>query len=211
MKIKTVKKDGRKVFLLLDLSSSMIDKWKETVDSINEYVSGIEDKTSEILFATFNTHEFNILHNGKLNSWEPIHKDTVIPSGGTPLLDSMSIIFTQAEIENNERTLIVVMTDGYENSSVKTTKQNISDRIKNLEIDNKPVIFLGADFSGVTDSGSLLGTTSSRTLNIPKGNMKLAMRDLSARTSSFYSSDVNSQEYASTIVWTPEQIKKTSE
>jgi hypothetical protein len=88
-------------------------------------------------------------------------------------------------LENNaDRTIVVIMTDGEENSSKEYTQGSIKGKVKTLQDKNWEVIFLGANFD-VTQytSGSGLASTKMRNVNMMDAQaVNLMYTDLSTNT-----------------------------
>ena len=85
---------------------------------------------------------------------------------------------------NSERTVIVILTDGEENSSKEYTQAKIKSKVKTLQDKSWEVIFLGANFdvAGYT-AGSGLASTKMRNVNMMDAQaVNLMYTDLSTNT-----------------------------
>ena len=78
--------------------------------------------------------------------WDPIGVDEIKPRGMTPLYDAAANVMHRALDANAKRTVIVVMTDGDENSSREYTQQKIKDLTERCTAKEWEVLFLGANF-----------------------------------------------------------------
>jgi hypothetical protein len=103
------------------------------------------------------TNSFDILRDKvAIDEWNPITPCEVCPRGGTPLYDAFAQLVDLAECVNNERTAIVVVTDGEENSSRIHNSISAKEIVKRVEARKWQINFLGCNFDNSTQT-SLLG------------------------------------------------------
>lgn len=172
------------VYLLLDRSGSMSTLWSEAIGSINGYVSKLK-KTDKVTVAAFDSVSYDILRDVKVKEWTDIKNNEVEPRGGTPLYDACGKLMAQAENEKVKKTVLVVMTDGYENASHEYTQEAIKAKIKLFEDKKWEVIFLGANFDAVETVSGGLGVMGSKTMNYGAGNFARGMDILACSTASY--------------------------
>lgn len=175
------KQKGMDVFMLLDRTGSMASLWEEAVSSVNTYVKemdkdGADDHVTLAVFDAYETGmQFNVLRNAvPIADWKAVATDEVLPRGMTPLLDALVRIITRAEEVNNEKTVIVVMTDGHENASKEITLQAAKAAIERIAKKGWQVNFLGADFDGIAQARGL-GVARERSMNFKRGHAEDAM------------------------------------
>lgn len=156
------------ILFIIDKSGSMSDK--ETVDSIIEGFNRVikEQKAipgkvtvSTILFNWWST----FLHNRvPLEDVKEMTSRDYLPTGGTALLDAVGTginrIFTrQQETPENQRpekTLVVIMTDGQENSSYQFKRSTVKRMITLLqEKRNWEFIYFGANVNHFAEAKDL--------------------------------------------------------
>lgn len=182
------------VYIALDRSGSMSgERWIHAIDSINEYVEGLKKEKIEgtISIVAFDYGQSmrltDLVTDQSIAYYEPLSHDCTSPSGMTPLFDAAANIMDRALENKAERTVVVIMTDGEENSSKEYTQSKIKDKVKELEAKKWEVIFLGANFdvSNYTQ-GSGLATTKMRNVDMTNQNARVAMySDLTASTVSY--------------------------
>lgn len=175
-----------KVYMLLDASGSMSDNWAETLGAINKFVAS-EQKTA-ITGLTLIAHDYGSSMNYrvlrddvKLHAWKPVTTNEVSPGGYTPLYDAMGKLLTTVIDVNPEQGIVVVITDGQENSSREWNAASVSklmDILKNKKVE---FTFIGADFNAFGQAGSV-GVSSAYTLNMTKGNYAETFRSLRSKT-----------------------------
>lgn len=141
-----------RIAMVVDASGSMSSVYKSTLDGFKEYVQDQKaDKSDEtfMTLVTFNTHASV---NASAAPIESINDDLkhygYSPNGGTALYDGISYGVSELErtLEPDDSALVVVITDGYENSSRETTQKQVLDLIKTKENSgNWTFAYLGAD------------------------------------------------------------------
>ena len=149
-------------YILLDRTYSMKGtRWTEAVGSINGYVQGLikslnKEVKNKVTLAVFDTQSFDFVDQGTLlTEWGDLAENTYEPRGSTNLYDSAVKLLDKAIEENNERTAVIIMTDGEENSSRKYNNNDVKARIKKCEDKGWTVTFLGADLDISTQSINL--------------------------------------------------------
>lgn len=172
------------VYILLDRSGSMATLWDEAIGSINGYVKTLKPAT-KVQLAVFDSVSHDVVRDVKVKEWADVSPLEVSPRGGTPLFDSCGKIMANAEAANAKKTVLVVMTDGYENASKEHTQASIKAKVKQFEEKKWEVIFLGANFDAVETVSGGLGVVGSKTMNIARGNLADSFATLSAYTASY--------------------------
>lgn len=179
---KTRKAHPVSVYILLDRSGSMSDRMSEALSSINAYAKelAVEGCEPEITLAAFDDigcgMQFEIVRRRtRAGTWMPVKDYEVAPRGGTPLYDAISRVVMAAEFEGAERTVIAVMTDGYENASRATTREQARALFDKARRRDWQVIFLGADFDAFNQA-SWVGNQYGQTITMTHGNYVPVMR-----------------------------------
>lgn len=168
------------VYLLLDASGSMMTLWTEAINSINGYVKKL-NKDDHVHLVAFDSISYKILRDMPVEHWLDISSEDAIPGASTPLYDACGKIMRQAEQDGAKKTMLVVMTDGFENASQEFTQQHIKDKVKDWEDNRKwEVVFLGANFDAVGAVSGSIGIAGNKTLNYGAGNFARGMDVLAA-------------------------------
>jgi len=156
--------------IILDRSGSMNDCKNEAISSFNEQLGTIKDLQKEfpeqdftLTLATFNDRVNLLYSSEKLEKINKLNCLSYRPSGTTALYDAIGMTVQNLqqnignEISNNEaNAVIVIITDGYENSSRSYNYQSICDLIKELEsTGNYTFSYLGATLDAVEIAESL--------------------------------------------------------
>lgn len=176
------------VYILLDRSGSMSTLWSESIGSINGYVSKLTKET-KVHLAVFDSVSYDVVRECRVKDWKDVSSNEVTPRGTTPLYDSCGRIMALAEKENAKKTMLVVMTDGYENASKEYSQQQIKDRVKSWEDKKWEVVFLGANFDSVDAVSGSLGLSANKSVNYAAGNMMRGMEMLATSSMAYATSD----------------------
>ena len=75
------------------------------------------------------------------------------PSGSTALLDTIGAVINDLDDKNSNKAIIMITTDGYENSSYKYSRSDIDKLIKSH--DNYTVVYIGAEIDSFKEARSI--------------------------------------------------------
>lgn len=202
-----MKNSALNVYILLDRSGSMAPLWSESIGAINNYVKEL-DKNTNVLLATFCSDykpgsqfggtsykyatgrefcKYEVVRMQTAGSWDPISYSEISPGGGTPLYEAATKLFTRMFEDNANRSILVVMTDGYENvSAPEYTSASVKELVSKAKMKDWAVVFLGANFDKVDESGQSFGVTKSSTLNLTPGKMDVTFNNVILRGTRAY-------------------------
>jgi uncharacterized protein YegL len=145
------------VHLILDKSGSMQVIRAETVSHFNEQVQELQKRTTEGMETVVSLTVFDGTVKHKflrkpVKSLEELTAEDYQPSGSTALYDAIGQSLDDLERkakdinDDNVAVLMVVLSDGEENSSTMFTQQIIADRIKRLRAtDRWTFVYIGAN------------------------------------------------------------------
>jgi len=194
-------KNAVRISILLDESGSMLSVAKATIDALNKYVD--EQKTSDNLVLvslyTFNstTGVKNRFRSVTANSAPRIFRNNDLfenpqleehliyaPSGNTPLYDAIAeVISTES---TGVPTLVVILSDGAENSSKEYTLEKVQALIKGQEAEKWSFVFLMAGLERSTATlytSQIMGRDySGSTMTYSKGAEQAAFTTLTNST-----------------------------
>ena len=162
--------------LILDRSGSMFECMEQTVTGVNEQIMRIKEIASRFpeqeLFTSLTLFNHQITKTWIRVSPEELKEITFSdyrPDGTTALHDAIGFTLDELqksvgqEVEDNEASVVVIIiTDGYENSSKTFSHNQVASLIKELEQTGKWTFsYMGATLDAVDIAVSL---------NIKKGN-----------------------------------------
>lgn len=180
--------------LVLDRSGSMSSCRFETVDSINEYINELQKESVEgiITISIFDNRSIDIpISRVPINKLNKLDYEFLIPRGGTPLFDAIgAAIHDLSNFNNtdNEKKVLVIVTDGYENASQEYTSSAIKKLIEEKTEEGWLIIYLGADHEAFTQSASM-GFEYEKTLHYAKSDSRDAFKSVAYRTHDYYRGD----------------------
>lgn len=140
------------VNFILDKSGSMETMRDSVISGFNEYVDNLR-KQKDLLFSftLFDSDEVEQRYIAEpIKTVVPLTKDTFVPGSATPLYDAVCETVKDASEKLDKEyskysALVVVMTDGEENSSSKYTMKDFVELKKKLEKKgNWTFVFMGA-------------------------------------------------------------------
>ncbi len=180
-------------YILLDRTGSMETIWDEALGSVNAYAASIgeveagddPDLETKITLAVFDAQDgmhFDVLRTGvDATEWTQVTDDEAHPRGMTPLFDAIGRMVSLAEADAPEKAVIVVMTDGEENSSREMDKKAARAALNRVEARGWEVVFLGAEFANFSDAEAV-GVASSKSIAIGQGAFSQSMERLAKKS-----------------------------
>jgi hypothetical protein len=217
--------NGNIIAVIMDESGSMHHARDSTISAFNEFLEGqiAASETSGKGYMTlvkFDAPEIKrVYHNRPLNEVPKLNHETYDPRGATNLNDAIGdtikhINLTLKPLPVSERpgVIIVIMTDGQENSSHTYSTDEIKTLISAAEKMEWTFTFLGANIDAFAAS-SALGMGAHNTLQYSTQNMKGTMSSLSGSVASMRTSKsmgMSTAEMYSTGLYTDEQRKNAT-
>jgi hypothetical protein len=191
-------RSGALVSVVLDESGSMLRNQMPTISGFNEFKDGQRQADGVCLltltkFSTPNGREnINIIFNAlPVQNVPDLTEDTYRPLGNTPLYDAIGDTITAIDeklnaIPENERpsVLVMIMTDGQENSSRRFNLQQIKELIRERESKDWLFSFLGANIDAFA-VGATMGFTTANTVAYNTDNMGGTMAAMSSSTTRY--------------------------
>ena len=181
------KANGGRVYVLFDRTGSMAPRIDEALVSTNAYIKALAKKVLTTVAVFDTTGPFDLIRESVVaKDFSPIERREVEPRNGTPLYDSVGKMIEKALSDNPKKAVIVVQTDGQENSSTEYNLDTIKARIEAVKQKGWEILFLGNDFD-VAQTTSSFGLKSSKGITRSQGNYQESVQALSFGTSSYLS------------------------
>lgn len=161
--------------VIVDGSGSMAGLTTDTIGSFNQFLTEQKLVPGEAIFTLciFNTH-YNLVHDFvTLASVPDLDVHTYRPYGGTALLDAMGTtmdsvgqkLAAMQEEDRPSKVIVLIITDGQENSSRNFTKEQIKSMVERQRDTYKwEFVFMGANIDSITE-GQALGISMSNSMN----------------------------------------------
>lgn len=138
---------------LLDRSGSMESCRDDTIEGFNTFVEAQKPLGGTMTLALFD-HEVNVLYeNVPIDEVKPLDHDTFVPRGGTALYDALGHVL---KMQLPRETVVIILTDGEENSSRTYTGPHLKDLIENKQTnDGWSFVYLGANQDTIMSASRL--------------------------------------------------------
>ena len=165
-------KELTEIIFILDESGSMGSVRNDVVGGFNTFVKDQKELPGEAILTLvkFDT-DYTKLHEGALlENVNDLNNETYRPGGMTALLDAVGktineVVSRHATLDKDEvpaKTIMVVFTDGEENSSQEFRKlADIAKMVKERENAKWEILFMGADIDAWGE-GRSMGFSKSR-------------------------------------------------
>jgi Mg-chelatase subunit ChlD len=182
------------VEIILDRSGSMATLVEDTVGGINEFTKAQPKGT------TFSLTQFDFSTRVELDkTWDQVKRKGAhltakdyVPRGMTPLLDAVgsTIQALQGKTKKSDRIVVLIVTDGLENSSRDFTRESVKALIGQAKEDGWQVIFMGADIDAYAESSGL-GIAHGQTMGYSGSSTGAAYASAGVSTRSYLGGDTD--------------------
>jgi len=188
-------------YILLDRTGAMEPIVSEALSSMNAYADGLASLDggprvdADITLAVFDAQDgdgVDVLRKGvDAGEWNDVTSREVNPRGMTPLYDAIGRMVSLAEKDRPDKAVIVIMTDGEENSSTEMTKTSAKAALDRVRAKGWEVVFLGANFDNISDASSV-GVAAAQQMAMSAGTMERSLASL-ARKSRVYAASARGE------------------
>ena len=160
------------LLVILDRSGSMQARQADHEGGVRSFVEDQRTLSGDVRFTLVQfdtTDPCEVVYDRvPLDRVGEIH---LIPRGGTPLLDAIGravahLREAQQNIERAKQTVVMIVTDGEENSSTEWTKAQVVRLLDQLKAEGVSTLFLGAGIDAFAEAGSM-GIAFANTLAVP--------------------------------------------
>lgn len=215
-----MEKDYTHITIVLDKSGSMYSIWSDTINGIKSFINEQHKLKSKCtlsltVFSTPDKIKFPIVFEDINNITDSTIDDlNIIPDGGTALRDAigMSIVNTGkklAELDESKRpdkVLMLIQTDGLENSSTEYTNNTLSALINEHTTKYSwEFMFIGTTQSAVL-SAREYGIDAASSSTYADSNITDSFTTLGTKARSFRSSPKGTIEYLASVTFSDEDV-----
>lgn len=152
--------------LILDESGSMSSIEKQAVDSVNETLQSVraaqekynEEQEHYVSFVTFNSSGIKtVLDRAEALKAEDITPEQFNPACCTPLYDAIgqSVTELKKSVAENDKVLVTIVTDGYENASSEYNQASVKALTEKLGKQGWTFAYIGANQDAMAVSHSM--------------------------------------------------------
>ena len=151
--------------LILDESGSMCSIEKQAIDGVNETLQSVraaqkkyEDQEHYVSFVTFNSSSIKtVLDRVEATKVEDITPAQYNPSCSTPLYDAIgkSVMELKKSVAENDKVLVTIITDGYENASREYSQSSVKALTEKLGQRGWTFAYIGANQDAMAVSHGL--------------------------------------------------------
>ena len=166
------------VSFILDRSGSMFSCIDDTIGGFNAFVESqkVDNPNGNLSLHLFGNDYTTLYTNKPVDEVEHLTTKTYRPHGGTALLDAIGTTIKEID-DNGSKRVVVILTDGQENSSQVYSKPHINDLIR-LHTEWK-FVFLGANQDAIGE-GQTLGINPNSAMTFDAECVDSAFQGLSA-------------------------------
>lgn len=137
------------LFCIVDRSGSMAGLEEATIDGYNEYVDGLRnEKDVNLTLVLFDDRYEVVMDDRPIKQVPKLDKETYFARGMTALIDATcrTINERKGRVGKQDKAIVLIITDGYENSSHEYKSHDMKKLISSLEEKGNWVFtYLGAN------------------------------------------------------------------
>ena len=145
--------------MILDRSGSMHGRAADIIGGFNSFVAMCRERTiprCDVQYARFDTEIEPCVFRLSLADVPEMTAALYAPRGSTALLDAVGQIVSPITGRPDDRYIVIIFTDGYENASREWTKGKVSALIKEREaLGNWTFVFFGAEIDVWADGAAM--------------------------------------------------------
>jgi len=178
------------VALVVDMSGSMGMIRDETIRGFNRYIKSLKSETRgnvSITTVLFNGNQVTKSRYSDVKNVPDLDCRSYVPDGTTPLYDAIRSAINTLDVSDGKKKILVILTDGYENSSKETTQSWVQDAIKNRQNSGWVVVYLGAGKDS-WGQGMTISVSAQDTIEFNKDDIGVAFATLACSTVNFVNS-----------------------
>ena len=154
------------IVFILDRSGSMSCVEDDTIKGYNDFLKKERRNSGKVCVTTvLFDDQYEVLYSRvNINEVKEITNKEYFARGCTALMDAIgkTIVTMDKKIEDDNRVVVVIMTDGLENASREYNREQVKKLIKKHK--NWEFVFLGANIDSFSE-GATLGISKNRIAN----------------------------------------------
>ena len=177
--------------VVLDRSGSMSNCVHQTIDALNGYLIGLQEENTEgvVTVSLFDSQSIDIgVDKVQIKDLSPLDYSFLTPRASTPLYDAIGAgIYEHSSYEatKEDKKVLVIVTDGYENASREYTGQAIKKLVEEKEEAGWLIVYLGSDHD-IYKQTRMMGIDSKRSIRYSKGKSDSAFKSVLRTSGDYY-------------------------
>jgi len=142
------------IVMVVDRSGSMAATLDDAQGGVNQFIHDQKKLRGDVRFTLvqFDT-DYEVLASRAPVS--EVKDYTLVPRGNTALLDAVGRALYESEASDARLRVLVIVTDGLENSSHEHSLAEIKRKIAERKADGWQVVYIGRDFDVVAEASSI--------------------------------------------------------
>lgn len=201
--------DYTDITIVLDRSGSMQPIREATVEGLNGFINEQKTQPGYDLWTLIQfNHEYKVVFKAvPAHEVRPLTRETFVPRGSTALVDAVCRTIDETgrrlaalpEHERPARVLVVILTDGEENSSRTFSKHDLADRIRHQQDKyGWNFVFLGANQDAIATADSYeIKTSGAFTYDASREGTQVCLAQMSGSVSAWKSGQTPTVEMTS--------------
>lgn len=189
--VPTPKVDDLHIAFLLDRTGSMAPIAEVTCQTFNEFIASQRALPAKTLMTLvqFDSQSTDVLYDAvDISEVEDRTKRNYLPRGMTPLYDAVGeLLMVTERADWQGKVLVVIQTDGQENSSVEWTVERVKAEIERLKAKGWEFMFLGAGLANWVGTAMGINAASVMTYGATAQGVQTASRTYGQTTSDWRS------------------------
>ena len=185
--MKKKKQNAVHIVCILDRSGSMSSLQTEVINSFNNFLKEQQDeKGKAYLTLVLFDDKYEVVHDRvNIKDVPQLNEKVYFARGMTGLYDAIGKGVNSIK---DKDVMVLIQTDGYENSSQEYTQKSIKDLISKKEDKGWDFIFLGANIDTMAE-GSKMGIAASKSVSFQANSagVEMAYMTMDASTKSYRS------------------------
>ena len=176
------------IIVILDRSGSMSGTESDVIGGYNTFIQKqkAEEGDATVTLVLFDNEYQEVYKDLDINEVPVLDKSVYFPRGMTAMYDAIGKAISSNTSEN---AMVLIQTDGYENSSTEYNKTSVKTLLDQKEKLGWDILFLGADIDTAVE-GNKMGIMASKSMGYEKNSLGIqdAFTNMSNVTASYRAS-----------------------
>ena len=144
------------IVVVVDRSGSMESIRDDAIGGFNSFLNeqkAVKGKANLTLVMFDDQYEV-VYDSVDIQDVQPMTRETLVPRGSTALNDAIGKSLANLEVKNPKKAIIVILTDGAENSSKEWTGAKVKEKVEAAQTKGWEIVFLAANIDAAATAGT---------------------------------------------------------